>query len=98
MKFSEFVHHDAVTSSLSASDRDGVIAELVDSLVAADALSADHRDSVVSATIAREELGITNLRISLQYVCPSPGFTEKSSGDTPETVPGLNSVKLRCSR
>ena len=52
MKFSEFVHHDALTSSLSASDRDGVIAELVDSLVAADALSADHRDSVVSATIA----------------------------------------------
>ena len=61
MKFSEFVHHDAVTSSLSASDRDGVIAELVDSLVAADALSADHRDSVVSATIAREELGTTGI-------------------------------------
>ena len=31
------------------------------SLVAAEALSADHRDSVVSATIAREELGTTGI-------------------------------------
>ena len=61
MKFSEFVHNNAVTTSLSASDRDGVIGELVDSLVAAEALSADHRDSVVSATIAREELGTTGI-------------------------------------
>ena len=61
MKFSDFVCSDAVTTSLSAVDRDGVIAELVDTLVAAEELSADHRDSVVSATIAREELGTTGI-------------------------------------
>ena len=61
MKFSDFVCSDAVTTSLSAVDRDGVIAELVDTLVAAEKLSADHRDSVVSATIAREELGTTGI-------------------------------------
>lgn len=61
MKFSEFVCHDAVTTSLSAVSRDGVIAELIDALVAAGALSADHRDSVVAATIAREELGTTGI-------------------------------------
>ena len=61
MKFSDFVCRDAVTTSLSASDRDGVIGELVDALVDAGALSADHRDSVVSATIAREELGTTGI-------------------------------------
>ena len=61
MKFSDFVCGDAVTTSLSANDRDGIIAELVDALVAAEALPADHRDSVVSATIAREELGTTGI-------------------------------------
>ena len=61
MKFSEFVCSDALTTSISANDRDGVIAELVDALVDAGALSADHRDSVVSATIAREELGTTGI-------------------------------------
>ena len=61
MKFSEFVCQDAVTTSLSATDRDGIIAELVDTLVAAGGLSADHRDSIVAATIAREELGTTGI-------------------------------------
>lgn len=61
MKFSEFVCQDAVTTSLSATDRDGIIAELVDTLVASGGLSADHRDSIVAATIAREELGTTGI-------------------------------------
>ncbi len=61
MKFSEFVCSDAVTTEISATDRDSVIAELVDTLVAAEAISADHRDSIVAATIAREELGTTGI-------------------------------------
>lgn len=61
MKFVEFVCRDAVTTGVSASDRDGVISELVDALVAAGAVSADHRDSVLAATIAREELGTTGI-------------------------------------
>tara|TARA_B100000029_G_scaffold318215_1_gene310623 strand:+ start:1703 stop:2176 length:474 start_codon:yes stop_codon:yes gene_type:complete len=61
MRFSEFVCQDAVTTSLTSGDRDGVIAELVDALVDAQAIAAEHRDSIVSATIAREELGTTGI-------------------------------------
>lgn len=61
MKFAEFVCRDAVTTGMSSSDRDGVIGELVDALVAAGAVSNDHRNSVLAATIAREELGTTGI-------------------------------------
>lgn len=61
MRFSEFVCREAVKTGLPATDRDGVIACLVDALVEAGAVSAEQRDSVVAATIGREELGTTGI-------------------------------------
>ena len=61
MKFSDFVNEKAICADLRAVDKEGVIAELVDSLVHAEAISEDEKDSIVQAIMKREELGSTGI-------------------------------------
>lgn len=59
MKMSDFVVEKAILPQLSATDRDGVIGELVDALVAAGAASASLRDDLVKQIVDREKRGST---------------------------------------
>jgi mannitol/fructose-specific phosphotransferase system IIA component (Ntr-type) len=59
MKLNEFIVKEAIVPELKATDRDGVIRELVEALVAADALPRDAADDVVAALIKREQNGST---------------------------------------
>ncbi len=59
MKLQEFVVANAIVPQLAAHDRDGVIRELVDSLVASGAAPAAIRDDLVKQLIAREKKGST---------------------------------------
>lgn len=61
MKFSDFVNVKAIRADLSAYDKEGVIAELVESLVSAGAINGDEKDSIVQAIMKREELGSTGI-------------------------------------
>jgi len=59
MKLNEFILKDAIVPELRATDRDGVIRELVESLAAAGALPPPAVDEVVAALIKRETNGST---------------------------------------
>ena len=59
MKLSDIVVRDAVIVDLKAQERDGVIAELVDALVAAGVAQASERDALVSRFLDRERKGST---------------------------------------
>lgn len=61
MKFSDFVSKDAIRADLRAADKQSVIAELVDSLLAAGDISAGDKDDIVKAILKREELGSTGI-------------------------------------
>jgi len=61
MKFSDFVSEKAIRVELTAYDKEGVIAELVDSLVSSGAIKGDEKDSIVQAIMKREELGSTGI-------------------------------------
>ena len=61
MKFSSFVCERAMRADLAAYDKEGVIRELVGSLVEADALKADEVENIVKAILKREELGSTGI-------------------------------------
>ena len=61
MKFSTFVCERAMRADLVADDKEGVIRELVGSLVEADALKADEVENIVKAILKREELGSTGI-------------------------------------
>jgi len=59
MKLKEFIVTEAIVPELKASDRDGAIRELVESLSRAGALPASVIDEVVAALVKREQIGST---------------------------------------
>jgi mannitol/fructose-specific phosphotransferase system IIA component (Ntr-type) len=61
MKFSDFVCVEAIRADLSADDKEGVIQELVGSLVQAGQIAPPDKDSICKAIMKREELGSTGI-------------------------------------
>src|SRR3981081_2646511 len=59
MKLREFINPNAIVANLKATDRDGVIRELVTSLASSGALPESSVDEVVTALIKREQNGST---------------------------------------
>ncbi len=61
MKFSDFVKTESIKAELTSSDKEGVIRELVDSLVQSGQIGGDEKESIVAAILKREELGSTGI-------------------------------------
>lgn len=61
MKFADFICEAAINAQLTAEDKQSVIIEMVDSLVAASRIAEDDRESIVKAIMKREELGSTGI-------------------------------------
>lgn len=61
MKFAEFVSEKAIKSDLSAEDKEGVIREIIQSLVDAEKLAEEDVESIFKAIMKREELGSTGI-------------------------------------
>lgn len=61
MKFADFICEQAITAQLTAEDKESVIAEMVDSLVRANKITEEDRDSIIKAIMKREELGSTGI-------------------------------------
>ena len=59
MKLSELIHEPSLIPELKATDRNGVIRELVQSLADHDAIPQEHADTVARAVMARERQGST---------------------------------------
>ena len=59
MKLADFIETKALVPQLKATKRDDVIAELVDSLIAAGAVSKNLRDDLIKQIIDREKHGST---------------------------------------
>jgi len=59
MKLSDFIIGKAIVPQLASTDRDDVINELIDSLVAAGACDASIRDELVKSILDREKKGST---------------------------------------
>jgi len=59
MKLREIVVEKAIITSLQSSKRDEVLGELLDALVAADAIGADRRDPYLKEALKRERKGST---------------------------------------
>ncbi len=61
MKFADFICHEAIIPNLQAETKEAVILEMVGSLVNANKISEDDRDSIIAAIMEREELGSTGI-------------------------------------
>ena len=61
MKFADFVSREAIRADLDASDKEGVIREMVQAMLDAGNIKADEQESIVKAILKREELGSTGI-------------------------------------
>jgi PTS system fructose-specific IIA component/PTS system nitrogen regulatory IIA component len=61
MKFADFIQVGAIKADLAADDKEGVIRELVESLVSSGALQGEDLDGILKAIMKREELGSTGI-------------------------------------
>ena len=61
MKFADFISREAIRADLTADDKEGVIREMVQTLLDAGDLKPDEQDSIVKAILKREELGSTGI-------------------------------------
>src|SRR6185436_13969321 len=59
MKLMDFVVPEAIIANLTATDRNGVIRELISGLVSAGAIQSSDSDALVKAVIQRENQGST---------------------------------------
>jgi PTS system fructose-specific IIA component/PTS system nitrogen regulatory IIA component len=62
MKFSDYILFDAINPKLKATDAQGVIREMVQSLVDAGGIAQEDYEAVVKTIIKREELGSTSIK------------------------------------
>jgi PTS system fructose-specific IIA component/PTS system nitrogen regulatory IIA component len=61
MKFADFVSRQAITADLTADTKEGVIREMVQSLLDVGKIKSDEYESIVKAILKREELGSTGI-------------------------------------
>ncbi len=61
MRIMDFLNKNAVIADLKATDKEGIIKEMVASLVSSKAIKKDQGESAVSVLLEREELGSTGI-------------------------------------
>jgi len=61
MKFADFIVSDAVKAEIKATDKQGVIREMVQSILDVGGVKKEDFDGIVKAIIKREELGSTGI-------------------------------------
>lgn len=61
MKFSDFVKTQSIKAEIAADDKEGVIRELVTSLVESGQLNGGEYENIVQAILEREKLGSTGI-------------------------------------
>ena len=86
MKFCDFVKKSAIKAELTSTDKEGVIREMVASLVASGQLGTDELESIVEAILKREELGSTGIGRGIAVP-----HTKHPSVDSPIGAVGVSS-------
>jgi fructose-specific phosphotransferase system IIA component len=61
MKFADFISQEAILAELEATDKEGVIREIVQALLDAGQVESGEFEGVVKAILKREELGSTGI-------------------------------------
>jgi len=94
MKLKDFIVTDALVPDLKATDRDGVIRELVESLAGGGALPAEAADEVVAALIKREQNGSTGFGKGVAVPHVKHAKVAKMAGTVGRSAGGIDFAAL----
>src|SRR6185312_16118160 len=94
MKLREFIVTEAIVPELAATDRDGVVRELVTSLAKAGALPENAVDEVVAAVVKREQNGSTGFGKGVAVPHVKHPKVKKMSGTVGRSESGVDFAAL----
>lgn len=94
MKMKDFIVAEAIVPALKASDRDGVLRELVTALSKAGALPAGAVDEVVSALVKREKNGSTGFGKGVAVPHVKHSAVKKMVGTVGRSAAGVDFAAL----
>jgi mannitol/fructose-specific phosphotransferase system IIA component (Ntr-type) len=94
MKFSEFIVKEAIRPQLAATDRDGVLRELVEALAAAGAIPRTIVEEVVTALVKRERTGSTGFGRGVAVPHVKHPRIKKMAGTVGNSTPGIDFAAL----
>ena len=90
MKFSDFISEKAIRAELTADTKEGVIAELVESLLKVGEIGADEKADIIAAIMKREELGSTGIGRGVAVPHTKHGSVDKLVGTVGVSVDGVD--------
>lgn len=94
MKFSDFVCAGAIRADLASDDKEGVIRELVASLVHAQAIKEGEQENIVKAIMKREELGSTGIGRGVAVPHTKHASVDKLVGTVGVSSTGIDFLSL----
>lgn len=94
MDFADFISKKAILPRLEATDKEGAIREMVQSLVDAAEIAADQFDSIVQKVIDREQLGSTGIGRGVAVPHTKHPSVEKLCGTVAVSEAGVEFASL----
>ena len=94
VKLTDLVVHDAIITDLVATTKTKAIHEIIDSLATAGCLAAGHAQSVVSATLDREQRGSTGIGKGVAIPHASHPSVDRVLGTVAVSKSGLDFASL----
>ncbi len=94
MKFADFVLAESVQADLAAEDKEGVIREMVQSLLDAGGIDEEELESITKAIMKREELGSTGIGRSVAVPHTKHPSVDKLVGTVAVSTDGVDFQSL----
>ncbi|MDR1964455.1 MAG: PTS sugar transporter subunit IIA [Planctomycetaceae bacterium] len=98
MKFADFILPGAVSAEIKAASKQGVIREMVQSLLDAGGIKKEEYESIVKAISKREELGSTGIGRGIAVPHTKHPSVERLVGSVAVSVEGIDFDSLDCEK
>jgi len=98
MKFADFILSDAVRAEIKAADKQGVIREMVQSILDAGGIKKEDYEGIVKAIIKREELGSTSIGRGIAVPHTKHPSVERLVGCVAVSGDGIDFDSLDCEK
>jgi len=98
MKFADFVLSGAVQAEVKATDKQGVIREMVQSVLDAGGVKAEDYEGIVKAIIKREELGSTGIGRGIAVPHTKHPSVKRLVGSVAVNSDGIDFDSLDCEK
>ena len=98
MKFADFILSDAVRAEVNATDKPGVIREMLQAILDADGMKKTDYEGIVQAVIKREELGSTGIGRGIAVPHTKHPSVKRLVGCVAVSADGIDFEALDCEK